>query len=133
MTPNKLRDEYILCAAIWYKDGKVYKEQPKNISTGIVVSGRRHNNCFMTLQQLKSDFNPNTIKKEEVDFGFLTSFDRYVDREEGFIIAKEQKQIWHNLIQHDIKINFGDEVQVPYEKKLLTSEDLYYDYDTDNK
>jgi hypothetical protein len=131
MTPNKLREEYILCAAIWYKDGKVYKEQPKNISTGIVVSGRRHNNCFMTLQQLKSDFDPSLIKGE--DFGFLTSFDRYVSREEGFIIAKEQKQIWHNLIQHDIKINFGDDNHVPYEKKILTSEDLYYDYNTDNK
>lgn len=131
MTPNKLREEYILCAAIWYKDGKVYKEQPKNISTGIVVSGRRHNNCFMTLQQLKSDLDTSLIKGE--DFGFLTSFDRYVDREEGFLIAKEQKQIWHNLIQHDIKINFGDDNHVPYEKTLLTSEDLYYDYDTDNK
>ena len=131
MTPNKLREEYILCAAILYKDGKVYQEQPKNISTGIVVSGRRHNNCFMTLQQLKSDFDPNLIDRK--DFGFLTSFDRYVDREEGFFIAHKQKQIWHNLIQHDININFGDEVHVPYEKKLLTSEDLYYDYDTDNK
>lgn len=130
MTPNKLREEYILCAAIWYKDGNVYKEQPKNISTGIVVCGRRHNNCFMTLQQLKPNFNP---KSEEIDFGFITSFDRYVGREEGFIIAKEQKQIWHNLIQHDIKINFGDSNHVSYEKKILTSEDLYYDYDTDNK
>lgn len=130
MTPNKLREEYILCAAIWYKDGNVYKEQPKNIPNGIVVCGRRHNNCFMTLQQLKPNFEP---KSEEIDFGFITSFDRYVGREEGFIIAKEQKQIWHNLIQHDIKINFGDSNHVPYEKKILTSEDLYYDYDTDEK
>jgi len=87
----------------------------------------------MTLQQLKSDFDPNSVKSEDLDFGFLTSFDRYVNREEGFLIAKEQKQIWHNLIQHDIKINFGDDNHVPYEKKILTSEDLYYDYDTDNK
>lgn len=130
MIPNKIKEEYILCAAIWYKDGNVYKEQPKNISTGIVVSGRRHNNCFMTLQQLKSDFNPNLIDRK--DFGFLTSFDRYVDRSEGFIIAKKQEQIWHNLHQSDININFGDEKQVIYEKTLLTSEDLYYDYDTDN-
>lgn len=125
MIPNKIREEYILCAAIWYKDGNVYKEQPKNVSTGIVVSGRRHNNCFMTLEQLKPDFNPNLIVAK--DFGFLTSFDRYVDREEGFIIAKEQKQIWHNLIQHDININFGDNNNNrKYEKKLLASEDLYY-------
>ena len=125
MTPNKLREEYILCAAIWYKDGKVYKEQPKNISTGIVVSGRRHNNCFMILQQLKSDFDPNLIDRK--DFGFLTSFDRYVDREEGFLIAHKQKQIWHNLIQHEININFGDDENIRYDKNILTSEDLYYD------
>lgn len=124
MTPNKLKEEYILCAAIWYKDGNIYKEQPKNISTGIVVCGRRHNNCFMTLQQLKPNFDP---KNNEIDFGFITSFDRYVGREEGFIIAKEQKQICHNLIQYDIKINFGDSNHDndAYEKKILTSEDLY--------
>ncbi len=132
MTPNKLKEEYILCAAIWYKDGNVYKEQPKNISSGIVVSGRRHNNCFMTLQQLKSDLDTSSIKRNDIDFGFLTSFDRYVDRAEGFIIAKKQEQIWHNLHQKNININFGDEKQVIYEKTLLTSEDLYYDYDTDN-
>lgn len=57
---------------------------------------------------------------------------RYIGREEAFEIAKEQKQIWHNLIQHDVKVNFGDN-NVPYEKNILTSEDLYYDYDTDNK
>lgn len=131
MTPNKLREEYILCASVWYEDGKVYKEQPKNISNGIVVNGRRHNNCFMILQQLKPDIDTNLITPKH--FGFLTSFDRYVDREEAFEIAKEQKQIWHNLIQHDIKIKFGDDNDVPYEKKILTSEDLYYDYDTDNK
>lgn len=125
MIPNKIQEEYILCAAIWYKDGVVYKEQPKNISTGIVVSGRRHNNCFTTLQQLKTDFNPSLLDAK--DFGFLTSFDRYVDREEGFIIAYKQKQIWHDLIQHEININFGDDDNIIYDKNILTSEDLYYD------
>jgi len=125
MKPEKIREEYILCAAVWYKDGIVYKEQPRNVSTGIVVSGRRHNNCLMILQQLKSDFDPNLIERK--DFGFLTSFDRYVDREEGFIIAYKQKQIWHDLIQHEININFGDDDNIIYDKNILTSEDLYYD------
>jgi|DEB19_MinimDraft_2_1074335.scaffolds.fasta_scaffold18212_2 hypothetical protein len=125
MKPEKIREEYILCAAVWYKDGIVYKEQPRNVSTGIVVSGRRHNNCLMILQQLKSDFDPNLIERK--DFGFLTSFDRYVDREEGFIIAHKQKQIWHDLIQHEININFGDDDNIIYDKNILTSEDLYYD------
>jgi len=125
MKPEKIREEYILCAAVWYKDGIVYKEQPRNVSTGIVVSGRRHNNCLMILQQLKSDFDPNLIERK--DFGFLTSFDRYVDREEGWIIAYKQKQIWHDLIQHEININFGDDDNIIYDKNILTSEDLYYD------
>ena len=129
MKPEKNREEYILCAAIWYKDGIVYKEQPRNVSTGIVISGRRHNNCFMILQQLKSDFDTNLINRK--DFGFLTSFDRYVDREEGFIIAHKQKQIWHDLIQHEININFGDDKNIIYDKNILTSEDLYYDINDD--
>lgn len=129
MKPEKNREEYILCAAIWYKDGIVYKEQPRNVSTGIVISGRRHNNCFMILQQLKSDFDANLIERK--DFGFLTSFDRYVDREEGFIIAHKQKQIWHDLIQHEININFGDDKNIIYDKNILTSEDLYYDINDD--
>jgi hypothetical protein len=30
--------EKILCAAIWYDDGKKYIMQPKNIDSGIVVA-----------------------------------------------------------------------------------------------
>ena len=41
-----MKPEYILCAALYYKDGKVHANQPKNITTGVVVCGRRHNNCY---------------------------------------------------------------------------------------
>jgi hypothetical protein len=33
--------EYIICSAIWFRDGKKYEMQPKNIESGFVISGRR--------------------------------------------------------------------------------------------
>ena len=38
--------ERILCAAIWYNDGKKHVHQPINIETGFVICGRRHHNCI---------------------------------------------------------------------------------------
>lgn len=38
--------EYILCAAIWYDDGKEYPHQPVNIKEGYVWCGRRHHNII---------------------------------------------------------------------------------------
>lgn len=83
--------EHILCAAIWYDDGKEYKNhfKPKNIRTGFVVCGRRHSNCGAILS-LMSDF---PFKKEQLKEGFLTSTDRFVDRIEGRKIAFLAKQI----------------------------------------
>ncbi len=88
---NKSKPEYILCAAIWFKDGVHYKHQPKNIDTGFVVCGRRHHNCFMISYIFLSEKH-NIIKRDAVQ-GFLTSNDRFVDRKEAGKIAFEQKQI----------------------------------------
>ena len=84
--------ERILCAAIWIDDGvTTYVHQPKNIKQGFVVAGRRHHNCFTTLamlQGLKKERN----NKDEVQ-GFITSLDRFVDREEGAEIARNAEQV----------------------------------------
>lgn len=93
--------EYIICSAIWYNDGIKRLHQPKNIQEGIVYGGRRHHNCFI---MLNSAF-PNYIKKNHIQ-GFLTNFDRFVDRKEASIIAYKSGQI-------------------KYQKEYLTSEDLY--------
>jgi hypothetical protein len=45
---KNIKDQYIICAAILFKNGIVYQEQPINVTDGICVSGRRHNNCFTT-------------------------------------------------------------------------------------
>lgn len=91
-TPGSI---YIICAAILYQDGNKYKHQPRNIDTGFVVCGRRHHNCFITSyilngeQSLKRKVSDNTWK---VTQGFMTSDDRFVNREEAGVIAFEAGQ-----------------------------------------
>lgn len=52
-----IRQEFIICSAIWIKDSKSYEDNPINISTGLVVSGRRNNNCFSTFKLINPNFN----------------------------------------------------------------------------
>lgn len=47
---DKARDEeYILCAATWFDDGKKYQHQPKNIKTGLVLCGFGHHAAFQQI------------------------------------------------------------------------------------
>lgn len=94
--------EYILCAANYYNDGKEYVHQPKNITVGYVVCGRRHHNIISLLGQV---FDTNSRHCEQ---GFLTNTDRFVDRIEAMEIATKAGQV--NNTRKD---------------KLLFSEDLY--------
>lgn len=96
--------EKILCAAIWYNDGKGHEHQPKNIKTGYVWCGRRHHNIIT----LRSELLGEPTRRETSVQGFITSLDRFVDRLEGNIIAMAAGQALHNIE--------GDE---------LISEDLY--------
>lgn len=85
---NKDKPEYVICAAIHFKDGKNHQHQPKNIESGFVICGRRHHNCFMA----KSLSEYSEAKGIGVQ-GFLTSKDRFLDRKEAGQLAYEQKQI----------------------------------------
>lgn len=97
--------EYILCAAIYFDDGKERVHQPKNIDTGIVVCGQRHGNAFVILYEIaEPDYD-----KQKVIQGFLTSKNRFVDRVEAFKIAVKMKQ---TMKEYE-------------EGKILFSEDLY--------
>ena len=83
--------EKIVCSAIHFDDGKdSYVHQPKNISSGFVISGLRHCNCFGTMQALS---NYDDFKKAKNTQGFITSRHRFVDRKEGAVIAKKSRQI----------------------------------------
>lgn len=96
--------ERILCAAIWYKDGKKHPAQPKNIKTGYVWCGRRHHNII----NLRSSLTGEVTRRETSIQGFITDKDRFVDRCEGNVIAISAGQVFGNVE--------GDE---------LISEDLY--------
>jgi hypothetical protein len=91
--------EFILCAAIKWGD--------------VIVSGYRHRDCYKTLDALKSDIPEETYPGRE-DQGFLTSKNRYVDRKEGWKIAKENNQI-----------KFGKEFSDNGDDSELISENLY--------
>ena len=86
--------ERILCAAIWYDDGKKYRMQPVGTESGIVVAGLRHPHCKVILmswlypnwqndsleEQIKNEVNNKEVQ------GFITSFGRFVDRKLGAAI-----------------------------------------------
>ena len=107
--------EWVLCAAIWYKDGT---EAPKgmiaqNIDTGVVIGQWRHGNVIniratnpiwnkKTLQERldrESQDVPMRISDEKPDVeydhvdGFLTSKGNFVDRWQGMKIAYEAGQV----------------------------------------
>jgi hypothetical protein len=89
--------EYILCAAIWYKDFPLQKDdfpngfcRPLNCDRGIVFAGHRHHNCLY--QMVAVTGKAQHEMGEEVQ-GFLTNKNRFVTREEAVKIAVEAGQI----------------------------------------
>lgn len=103
--------EYILCAAIWYKDGT---EAPRgliaqNIDTGVVIGQWRHGNCINVrstnpvwnakkLAERKNETPMITKYEDTLEYydyvdGFLTSEGRFVDRWQGMKIAYEAGQV----------------------------------------
>lgn len=104
--------EYILSAAIWYKDGT---EAPRgmiaqNINSGVVIGQWRHGNCINvratnplwnakklaerlgdSTEMLKT-FEDTQKYFEEVD-GFITSEGRFVDRWQAMELAYNAGQV----------------------------------------
>lgn len=112
---NCLFKEYILCAAIWYKeldkmsdkwDHTVGFSRPVNIEKGIVFCGHRHPHCMYQMIAMTGKRSVGTECGEEIQ-GFLTSKNRFVDREEAAVI--------HTM-------NGGT---LNYSQEKLFSEDLY--------
>jgi hypothetical protein len=103
--------EYILCAAIWYKELPLENEEPLrlrgfspyNVDKGVVMCGWRHPNC---IYQMVGITGLSDHEAGESVQGFLTNKNRFVDRIEGAEIAYAAGQT--------------DEL-----KKRLYSEDLY--------
>lgn len=86
--------EYVLCAANHFDDGKEHVHVPKNITSGFVVCGQRHHNCFYTVSILLEKNEKEFHKLEDKCIqGFLTNTNRFVDRKEGARIAYDAGQI----------------------------------------
>lgn len=83
---DKVSTPYIICAAIWFKDGIKHDHQPRNINEGLVVCGRRHHNIFLTVADIKCVPYKDYGYSDHIQ-GFLTSDDVFVDRKEGGTIA----------------------------------------------
>ena len=115
-----MNKEFILCAAIWVNDGLKHNQQPENIEIGFVICGRRHNNCYQTIKDLKGDVNTyfKSLNMSDDNYrehqGFITSLDRYVNRKEGWNIAKSNNQI-----------QIGLDASENEEDSILISENLY--------
>lgn len=77
--PNFVIEEKILCSAINYD--------------GAIITGRRHKDCYNLLKSI--DIDIDSIGREQQ--GFLTTFNRFVDRKEAWVIAFAQDQIKYGL------------------------------------
>lgn len=112
--------EFIICAAIHLDDGKHYTDPPANMETGLVICGRRHSNCYAIAEvTLYPNWKANrdqakirTLLLNRKCHGFMTSKNRFVNREVGYEIAAAADQ----LILGDYQKTYP---------KMLTSEDLY--------
>lgn len=97
---KKSENEYILCAAVWYKDLPLIKPEileprgfrPYNVDRGVVMSGWRHMNCIYQMCAITGLRDIPAQVGESIQ-GFLTNKNRFVDREEGWIIAESAGQI----------------------------------------
>lgn len=109
----KNESERIICAAVWYKNFPLKREvpfeftNPINCPTGVVICGLRHSYCIYTKYAITGLKDSESGENEQ---GFLTSKNRFVNREEALIIALRENQVL------DIEEIRGDR---------LFSEDLY--------
>jgi hypothetical protein len=102
---NKMTEK-ILCAAIWYKDfpRTVSHYMCTNIEKGVVLCGFRHHNI---IGQCMSLLDKKQFEMGEYEQGFITSKNRFLNREEAALLHIE---------------NGG---KLGYSTEELFSEDLY--------
>ena len=107
------KKERILCAAIWYRDLPLVDREipnlhinPVNVDRGIVFCGHRHCQCLYQMVAITGKADHEAGHGIQ---GFLTNLNRFVEREEGALIALARGQLR----------------TLKYSTTLLYSEDLY--------
>lgn len=106
------KPEYIVCAAIWYRDfdrKRPISNQPNGIFEGVVVGGLNHAQCISIFNGLTGIRTPEAGLSIQ---GFITSKNRFVDRSVAMRIARSNGQ--------QPPVNTLEE-----QRKELYSEDLY--------
>lgn len=79
---NTDKDERIICAAI------------KLVESGKIYYGHRHNHCLEAMGgELSWTMNRQDISKVEKVQGFITNENKFVTREEAWVIAEKANQI----------------------------------------
>ena len=79
-----------MCAATWFKEQPTAHFLPKNIDIGVVIGGINHTQILHIANALLGNVQYQQGKQE---YGFLTSTNRFIDRKEAYVIAKEQGQL----------------------------------------
>jgi hypothetical protein len=106
------KPEYITCAAIWYKDLPKQNYLPKNIDKGIVICGHRHSNCIDIMKSIAGlrtvQFGPDSVG--ETIQGFMTSHNRFVDRQEAMGIAKTTGQVDESKLYNPLTGLFSEDL-----------------------
>lgn len=107
---NNGKVEYIMCAAIWYKDFEQPTHSPYNVDCGVVLCGHRHGFIIGQMHSITGLRTVTNGEKAVGDYvqGFLTTKNRFLNRKESLELVKENGQLTEPLI--------GGE---------LTSEDLW--------
>lgn len=88
--------EFIICAAVWYKEIELKKNMPintylpKNLDKGIVFVQYRHGQCIYSKNAITGLRDAESGDNEQ---GFLTSKNRFVSREEALQIALKENQV----------------------------------------
>lgn len=81
--------EKVLCAAVWYqKDELTTNCLPHNIGYGIVLSGFAHQQVINAMAEVGVKHGVS---------GFLTSHNRFIDREDAMIMARANGQIVRDI------------------------------------
>jgi hypothetical protein len=94
--------EYILCAAIWYKELPTPIYTVRNVDKGIVFCGHRHPHCIHQMIAMTGKYQSEV---GEYIQGFLTNTNRFVDRTEAAEIAfnaKQTKELFKNLFSENL-------------------------------
>lgn len=106
--------EYIICAANWYKDFPLIKDdfpigfnRPKNCDRGIVFCGHRHHNCLYVMVAITGKAQHEM--GEEIQ-GFLTNKNRFVDRKEALEIARNAGQVYEEKLGNPLIGLFSEDL-----------------------